>query len=436
MGSRGLRPAPGRRAGIAVAVWVVTFSVLAVATAVAWNLDAKLTVDDCTPYVNQTVHFDASASKGGDGDDGKIVAYKFSFGDGTGTDWQSRPTAAHAYESAGNVTASVTVKDKRGNKDSASVLLTVRTAPPPPAPDLVPVFATIDPSHPTAGDAVNLTAVLLNRGGTATESAEMDVYDRRPNGTVVLLGNVSVTKSVEPGTTYNAPFGPFAATGVGNHTLRVVVTNVSPATTVKEERALNLTMTVFPAIPPPPPPAKYPELTPFVAIIDPAHPTEGDAVNLTVFVLNRGEATATAATVMVFDDGPNGTAFRGSVTLPAALAPSEVEAIAVGPFEAADPGNHTLRIVVNDVTPPETIFVDNMLNLSMTVSAAPLPPPPEKPSEPTFDLGALVIAGLVAAGIASATGAAIYILRPAHPSPLEPPSHIPPDRSPGPIWPP
>lgn len=436
MGSRGTRPAFGRHAGIALAVWAVSFSLLVAATAIACDLEAKLDVDNQTPYVGEMVYFDASGSKGYDSHGGGIVAYKFRFGDGTRTDWLSQPYVSHAYDEAGNFTASVTVKDRRGNTDNASIALSVRPLPPPPAPDLVPVFAAAEPSHPTAGDSVNVTVVLLNRGGTAVDAAKVDAFDRAPNGTVVSLGSVSVTPSIEPGGIRTIAFGPFVVKGVGNHTLRVVVSNVTPPPTGEGERTLNLTMTVSPATMPPPPAATYPDLTPLFAKVNPDHPYEGDSVTVTVFVLNRGDATATAATLLIFDVLPDGQAFLGSTLLPRAVGPSSVETVAFAPFQAAGVGNHTLRIVVSNVVPAELTARNNILDVSVRVFAIPPPPPEDNEGGPSLDVGAVILAGLAGAGIASAVATTVYFLRPRPRVRSEPPSHIPPDHSPRPVWPP
>lgn len=361
---------------MALAVWAVAFVVLAGATALACDVEAKLTVDNRSPYVAQTVHFDASGSQGYDGNDGKIVAYRFNFGDGTGTDWQSNPKTAHAYAKPGNVTVSVTVKDKRGETDTASLTLTVRPLP-APVPDLAPVFATIDPSHPTDGNAVNLTAVLLNRGNGTATAARVNVYDERPDGTTVPAGTASVREPIAPLATHDVTIGPFPAIGAGTHTLRVVVANVTPIPARTGDHALDLTMSVSPRIP------EVPEIVPISAILDPGHPIEGDLVNLTVFLLNRGNATAESAAVAITDHRPDGTAtILGSSLSAAPLAPSGVASVAFGPFRATGVGGHILELTVTNVTPKESVPGNPTLNLSMVVAAG--PPPPSTDLVPAF----------------------------------------------------
>ena len=76
------------RAAIALAVWAVAFTMLAVAAALPGGPTARLSVDDATPVVGQVVHFNASASGAHDAGNGRIVGYRFSFGDGQRTGWQ------------------------------------------------------------------------------------------------------------------------------------------------------------------------------------------------------------------------------------------------------------------------------------------------------------------------------------------------------------
>lgn len=392
MGSRGSRRALGRRTAIVLVAGALVLSFFAASTALAWRPKAVLTVDDRTPYVGETVHFNASASHGYDDKDGKIVAYRFDFGDGTGTGWQSSPYAAHAYDAPGNVTASVTVKTCGGQTDTASVDLTVRPLPLAFA-YVRPVFATIAPSTPTEGDSVNLTAVLLNNGTAAATSALLAVSDVRPNGTVVALGSVEVPAPLDPGSVAIVAFGPFPAAGVGNHTLRLVATNVTP-TSPDGDHTLNVTMDV---LAPAPPPAEHPDLVPLVATFAPAEPVAGGTVNLTVFVSNRGTANADAASLLVFDERPNGTTgFLGSAPLSGPLAPADVEPTPFGPFLAEGVGTHILRILLANVTPSEVVTSNNALNVTMDVRAAPAPPAPDL--EPVFaapDPSHPVVGGLV-----------------------------------------
>lgn len=292
-------------------MWTVAFATLAFVAAIPLGPTAVLTVDDAYPAIGQPVHFNASASTSHDSGNGRIVSFAFSFGDGFGSGLQSSPFADHSYGTAGVFVATVTVTDGRGQESMASVTVHPGTAPPPggETPDLVPIQAQLIPANPIANDSVNVTVVLLNRGAVA----------------------------------------------------------------------------------------------------------------------------ATGAAISAIDTPENGTPTRvASATLSTPVAASQTVSLAMGPFVAVAPGNHTLRIVVANVTPAEANPGDREFDLSFMVSSA---GPPSNPSGPAFALSPLAV-GLGGAAVAAGIGAALLLLRPRPPGPLEPPPANPPDRSPPPIWPP
>lgn len=254
MGSRRTFVALRRRAAIALAVWAVAFTMLAVAAAVPQGPTAALTVDDATPLVGQVVVFNASASTGHDAGNGRIVAYRFTFGDGQGTGSQPSPLADHAYAAAGTFVATVTVTDRRGAEASASVTVRPGAPPPPPvqAPDLVPIQAVPDSASPEVNDSVRVAVVVLNRGGAAANTASLEAYDVPPNGSTRRVGNATLAGPVAPSATVSLTVGPFVLRVAGNHTLRFVVANVTPAETNAANNELDLRLTVLPATAPPP----------------------------------------------------------------------------------------------------------------------------------------------------------------------------------------
>jgi hypothetical protein len=228
-------------------VWAVAFSLLAVVSAIPSGPVASLTVDDAYPAIGQVVHFNASASRGHDQGKGLIVAYRFVFGDGQRTDWQSSPLATHAYTRPANETATVTVVDRRDLTGTASLTIHVSSAPPPPVPtpDVIPVRVLLSPAKPHVNDSVNLTVDVINRGSAPASAAEVDAYDRRPDGTIQFLGSVQMGAALPAAQGTSVPFPAFLAVQVGNHTLRIVVTNITPAPPTPRARELNVTMTVL-----------------------------------------------------------------------------------------------------------------------------------------------------------------------------------------------
>jgi PKD repeat protein len=133
------------------------------------------------PRVDDDVFFDGSASK----DDGQIVSYHWSFGDGR-TATSSSPTTRHHYSLAGSYSVVLTVTDDRGvSASSAPVEVTVGPAAAPTA-----VFVT-SPASPKANTAVgfNASASQATEGRTIVEY----VWDFGDGTPVVTVGGPLVT---------------------------------------------------------------------------------------------------------------------------------------------------------------------------------------------------------------------------------------------------
>ncbi len=227
-------------------VWAIALFVLAVAAAIPPGPTAALTADDMHPIVGQTVHFDASVSAGHDQGLGRIVSYRFAFGDGTRTAEQIPATTIHAYADVGARRATVTVRDARGNEGTASLTIDVQPEPTPtgPAPDLTPSAALADPASPLEGQGVGVAITIVNHGGATAESATIDVYDERPNGTTLGIGQVTLGAPLATGASTTVYSQSFLAVGVGEHTIRIVIGNVTPAESNTNDNAREIPMTV------------------------------------------------------------------------------------------------------------------------------------------------------------------------------------------------
>lgn len=233
----------------------MAFGLLAVASAMPTGPRAVLTVDDPSPVVGQVVRFDASRSVGHDEGLGRIVAYRFAFGDGEGTADQSSSTTTHAYSVEGRVRATLTVRDARGLEGTASLEISVQRAggPTGPAPDLVPVAAASIPAQPEEGAVVTVSVTIVNQGGTTAEAATVDVFDDRPTGITIRIGQVDLPGPLGPGKAATVLSESFLAVGVGDHTVRIRIGNVTPDETFVEDNDFMLRMQVRPASIPPPP---------------------------------------------------------------------------------------------------------------------------------------------------------------------------------------
>jgi PKD repeat protein len=120
------------------------------------------------PREGDTVQFDGSPST----DDGEIVAYAWTFGDGTSGDGIR---ATKTYEAAGTYTVVLTATDDRGARGSLARQITVSASTDPSA-----AFAT-SPSAPIAGQAVNVNAALSKAApGRTLIDFEWDFGDGSP----------------------------------------------------------------------------------------------------------------------------------------------------------------------------------------------------------------------------------------------------------------
>lgn len=86
-----------------------------------------LSANPSNAKVGQTVVFDGSGSS----DDEGVVAYRFTFGDGTASGWTSSPRIEHVYDEPGIYTVDLDVRDLKGltSKKPAQVSLAVGPAP-------------------------------------------------------------------------------------------------------------------------------------------------------------------------------------------------------------------------------------------------------------------------------------------------------------------
>jgi PKD repeat protein len=108
---------------------------------------ANFTYVPITPYVGDTVTFNASASMPGNR---TITSYIWDFGDGSPIDNETVQTTTHVYKKAGNLTATLTILCSDGLASTTSKPLAIMKAP-------VALF-TIYPASPEAYDTITLNA--------------------------------------------------------------------------------------------------------------------------------------------------------------------------------------------------------------------------------------------------------------------------------------
>lgn len=154
------------------------------------NTSAKVTVDwyptaDFTytpprPLVNQTVTFNASASKSSIG---TIVSYYWDFGDGN-TANVSASTTTHAYSTVGNYSATLTVTDSYGFSGNCTKSIAVVKTP-------VADF-TFTPAYPKVGETVTFNATMSKPDGGTIINYYWDFGDGQ-NTTGVVVAHAYAT---------------------------------------------------------------------------------------------------------------------------------------------------------------------------------------------------------------------------------------------------
>src|SRR3989475_7107 len=164
---------------------------------------------------------------------------------------------------------------------------------------------SVDDVTPIEGQIAIVSITIANRGNATAEAATIEVTDQRPNGKVVSIGTTSLLASLEPEVSVVVYSPTFMAMGVGNHSLQIVVGNVTPAETDVEDNTLTIGMTVLSVTGPPP--GGSPDLAPESAVTIPTRPVEGESGSPSIKVLNPGSVAAGAAILEISEVRPNGT---------------------------------------------------------------------------------------------------------------------------------
>jgi chitodextrinase len=125
------------------------------------NLVAAFTVAPAAPQAGQSVTFDASTSTNGGSACAQACSYAWDFGDGT---TGAGITTTHAYRTAANYAAKLTVTDARGAQ--AAVAQTVSVASPTPPTGTIVVSPT--PPIGTNSDVFFSAAAIQWSGRTIT----------------------------------------------------------------------------------------------------------------------------------------------------------------------------------------------------------------------------------------------------------------------------
>lgn len=183
-----------------------------------------------------------------------------------------------------------------------------------------------------------------------------------------------------------------------------------------------------------------PDLVPASMSVSPSLAQEGDVLQISVTVENRGLGPAASATVGLIDLRPNGDVVPiGRTPLSSPLAPGASAYVAMPAFVAAVAGQHTLMIRVEDVMPDEANRDNDVLSIPIQIQSSAAPPPP-LPSAGGLrvaifeDLRFLTLLGVIVIVLVAALATLPFRRR--EDVELMPPPPDPPDEIPPPLWPP
>ncbi len=123
---------------------------------------AALRVSTEFTTVGESVTFDGSDSSD---PDGRVVAWEFTFGDGSSTGWVEYPVVQRAYSSPGNYTAGLRVRDNSSLVSGNDASVRVSVAPPPNSPPRARIVSIL-PSPATVGEEVRFVGDAFDDDGS------------------------------------------------------------------------------------------------------------------------------------------------------------------------------------------------------------------------------------------------------------------------------
>lgn len=141
-----------------------------------------------TVKVNETVTLNATNST--DPEKGKIVKYKWDFGDG-GYNNGTNVTITHIYEKAGEYTIILNITDTSGNYKTLGQTIIVEEIP---TPDLGVKNITFSNPNPKDGEEITIFADVFNYGDVdVKENVTVKFYYVTINNTKIFIDDVNVT---------------------------------------------------------------------------------------------------------------------------------------------------------------------------------------------------------------------------------------------------
>ena len=246
----------------------------------------------------------------------------------------------------------------------------------PPAPNLVALSSNLEfaPNAPQDGNLVVIQATVLNNGTAPTTDVVVRIEDVTDLTAPVLIGRPRLIDALAAGASEAVQVTYDTTDKAGERRIRLTV---DPANTVEEsDESDNQAIALLQVAPPP-----SPNLVVRAANVRfaPAAPTDGQAVTVTVTVLNEGERNASRVEVQVLDVTNGAPMPVGDVQMIGGIPSGGSGMVQVVYDTTGKEGSRTLRVVVDPANLiKESSENDNQVDAPLTV--APVPEPGKEPN--------------------------------------------------------
>lgn len=215
------RKIPSIHAGCRLAAVILLAVVLLGAGAAAEVPEADFTFSPLSPYVGETVTFDASGSTPA----ANISQYRWDFGDGTvGLTGVSQ---THTFQAAGNIIVKLVVTTSDSQTDEQGKTITVRPLTPPATTSISP--ATACQGEPkdvtiTGQNFDDLESVWLERNGE-----RIDLSGVSASSSTTITGHIQIPDNAATGTWTVYVETVAGTSGSGGATFTVVASDAAPS---------------------------------------------------------------------------------------------------------------------------------------------------------------------------------------------------------------
>jgi subtilase family serine protease len=257
--------------------------------------------------------------------------------------------------------------DEQDNRATKSLVVGA-----PPAPNLVALSSNMEfvPSAPQDGNLVTIHATALNNGTAVATDVVVRIEDITETGEPQLVGKQRLIDALQPGEEATVQVMFDTTDKAGDRTLRMVV---DPLNTVAEsDESDNNAITVLTIAPPPAPNLVVDEEK---VRFNPMAPSDGQAVTITVSVLNDGQRNANRVEVQVMDVTSGTATPIGDIQTIGSIASGGSGVVELPYDTTGKAGERTIQVVVDPANLiAEINEEDNQVETTLTVT-----PPSDNP---------------------------------------------------------